>query len=511
MTEFTMPSLGADMDEGVLQEWLVTPGDQVRKGDVVAVVETGKAAVEVECFESGTVGRLLVPPGTRVPVGTPLAVIEAAAAPGVRAGAPGASVTTGIGAGRATGAEPAAPQAPVRAAGERKPAATPDARSKARRKTAREPSHTRKNPAGRPARTTPTTTGRSQPAPAPPVSASALGAGPLVRHLAERRGLDLTALHGTGPGGRVTRADVAHAPPPHVSRVRSTPYARRLAHELDVDLTKVCGTGDGGAVRAADVRAADVRAHAGEGERERPRHGDGPRAPVAPPGADRPEQRTGAMRRAIAELMSRSKREIPHYYLSTTIDLTAVADWLRRVNRGRTPAERLVPAALLLKAAALAAREVPSLNGYWQHDEFVPAPGVHLGVAVSLRQGGLLAPVIHEADTLSPDDLMHHLRDLVERTRRGRLRGSETSGATLTVTSLGDQGVEIVYGVIHPPQVALVGFGSVVERPWAAGSMLGVRPVVTATLAADHRATDGAVGARYLRAVDRLLSRPEEL
>jgi pyruvate dehydrogenase E2 component (dihydrolipoamide acetyltransferase) len=217
------------------------------------------------------------------------------------------------------------------------------------------------------------------------------------------------------------------------------------------------------------------------------------------------------MRRAIADLMSRSKREIPHYYLSTTIDLTAAEDWLRRINRARTPADRLVPAALLLKAAAVAAREVPELNGYWQNGGFSPASEINLGIAVSLRQGGLLAPVIHNADTLPPDALMTCLKELVQRARRGRLRGSEMAGATLTVTSLGDQGVEAVFGVIHPPQVALVGFGAVVERPWAAGGMLGVRPVVTATLAADHRATDGAVGARYLTAVDRLLQRPEEL
>ncbi|MFS4092542.1 2-oxo acid dehydrogenase subunit E2, partial [Streptomyces sp. AF1A] len=225
----------------------------------------------------------------------------------------------------------------------------------------------------------------------------------------------------------------------------------------------------------------------------------------------RPEDRTVAMRRAIADLMSRSKREIPHYYLSTTIGLAAVEEWLRRINRGRPPADRLVPAALLLKAAALAARDVPALNGYWQNDAFVPASEINLGVAVSLRQGGLLAPVIHGAGTLPPDALMARLKDLVQRARRGRLRGSETTGATLTVTNLGDQGVEAVFGVVHPPQVALVGFGAVVERPWAASGMLGVRPVVTATLAADHRATDGAVGARYLTAVDRLLQKPEEL
>ena len=217
------------------------------------------------------------------------------------------------------------------------------------------------------------------------------------------------------------------------------------------------------------------------------------------------------MRRAIARLMTRANRDIPHYYLSTTVDMAVSMDWLHEHNRRGPMAERLLPAALLLKAAALAAREVPALNGFWTDDRFTAGEGVHLGVAVSLRGGGLIAPVQHGADTLDLPALMGSLKDLVTRARTGRLRGSEVSDATLTVTNLGDQGVETVFGVIHPPQVALVGFGRVADRPWAVDGLLGVRPVVTVTLSADHRATDGAVGARYLTAVDRLLQKPEEL
>ncbi|MGW2209700.1 dihydrolipoamide acetyltransferase family protein [Streptomyces sp. NPDC001781] len=515
MTAFTMPSLGADMDEGLLREWLVSPGDRVLKGDVVAVVETDKAAIEVECFQSGTVGRLLVEPGTRVPVGTPLALIEDRAVPDVRADVSGGPVTAGAdraraGSDEATG-EAVPDKAPPDAAAGQEPAAR-HRRPAARRKTARRPGRT-----PRPAHTA----SREEPAgehvhapPEPSAGADpVIGAGPLVRHLAVMRDVDLTTLRGTGRGGRITRADVEHAPPSLAPRVRATPYARRLARDLGLDLAAVRGTGDGGAVRAVDVRAA-VHPRAGVNSRERTGRGPltgGKRPDATGRGDGRPEDRTDAMRRSIADLMSRSKREIPHYYLSTTIDLAIAEDWLRGINRARTPADRLLPTALLLKAAAVAAREVPALNGYWQNGGFSPAPEIGLGLAVSLRQGGLLAPVIHHADTLPPDALMARLKELVGRARRGRLRGSEMTGATLTVTSLGDQGVEAVFGVIHPPQVALVGFGAVVERPWAEGGMLGVRPVVTATLAADHRATDGAVGARYLRAVDRLLQRPEEL
>ncbi|MEU8865701.1 dihydrolipoamide acetyltransferase family protein [Streptomyces umbrinus] len=467
MAEFTMPSLGADMDEGTLQEWLVGPGDQVRKGDPVAVVETAKSTIEVECFATGTIGELLVEPGTTVPVGTALALIE-----------------------RAT--------EPVRKSEKR--------RKRAKAKRAKKAEEEGPVPTAAPH---PKPHVRSEPARAPASSAAHerghIEAGPLARHLAERSGIELGALHGTGRGGRLTRTDVEQAssaagaasPPP---RVRATPQARRLAAELDVDLAAVTGTGRDSAVRATDVRRAAPGPASTAPSQEQAT------TPVHPS-----EDRAAAMRRAIAALMTRANRDIPHYYLSTTIDMAAGLDWLHEHNRRVPVAERLLPAALLLKATALAARQVPELNGFWTDDHFTAGEGVHLGVAVSLRGGGLVAPALHDADTLELPRLMAALKDVVIRTRTGRLRGSEVSDSTLTVTNLGDQGVESVLGVIYPPQVALVGFGRIEERPRAVEGLLGVRPVVTATLSADHRATDGAVGARYLTAVDHLLQNPEQL
>jgi pyruvate dehydrogenase E2 component (dihydrolipoamide acetyltransferase) len=217
------------------------------------------------------------------------------------------------------------------------------------------------------------------------------------------------------------------------------------------------------------------------------------------------------MREAIAKLMARSKREIPHYYLETTVDLSRALAWMRERNRDLPLAERLVPAALLLKATALATARHPQLNGFWVDDAFEPGSGVHLGVAVSLRGGGLVAPALHDADRLTLADTMAGMRDLVTRARAGGLRGAELTDPTLTVTNLGEQGVEAVYGVIYPPQVALVGFGRVLERPWAVDGLLGVHPVTTVTLSADHRATDGFTGGRFLAALDELLQHPEEL
>jgi pyruvate dehydrogenase E2 component (dihydrolipoamide acetyltransferase) len=217
------------------------------------------------------------------------------------------------------------------------------------------------------------------------------------------------------------------------------------------------------------------------------------------------------MRQAIGRLMARSKREIPHYYVSNTVDMTRSLDWLHQRNRELEISDRLVPAALLLKAAALAARKIPDLNGYWRDDQFSPADAVHLGLVISLRGGGLLTPAIHDAADLQLAELMSRMRDLVIRARAGRLRGSELTDATITVTNLGDQGVESVFGVIYPPQVALVGFGKVTERPVAVGGLIGVRPVIVTTLAADHRASDAMTGARYLAGISDLLQRPEEL
>lgn len=404
-----MPSLGTDMEAGTLVEWLVHPGDPVKRGDIIAMVETEKGIIDIEVFETGVVEQLLVQPGTRVPVGTALATLSTAGAP---AGAMTGTLAAGPGSALERAEVPAAPR----------PAAP----------------HPQAQPPGvRPA--VPTTGKRQR-------------ISPLARKRAAELVIDLSAVHGTGPDGTINRADVE---------------------------------------RAAAARQA-----------ARP-------APAAPPAAAAPssptfEPQTG-MRRAIAAAMARANREIPHYYLQTRIDMSRALRWLEAENQQRPIQERLLPAVLLLKAVARALGDVPELNGYWINDRHQPQEAIHIGFAIALRQGGLIAPAIHHVDLKSLNELMEALRDLIPRVRGGRLRSSEMTEATITVTNLGDLGVETVYGVIYPPQVALVGFGKIMEQPWAEHGMLGIRPVVTATLAADHRATDGRRGAQFLDALNHYL------
>ncbi len=209
--------------------------------------------------------------------------------------------------------------------------------------------------------------------------------------------------------------------------------------------------------------------------------------------------------------MSRANREIPHYYLETPISLEAALTWLEGENLKRSIKDRILPAVLLLKGVARALGDVPELNGYWLDGRHQVQEALNLGFAITLRQGGLIAPAIHNVDLLGLDDLMAAMRDLIARTRAGRLRSSEMTDATITVTNLGDLGVRTVFGVIYPPQVALVGFGRVMEIPWAENGMLGVRRVVSASLSADHRATDGHRGSQFMEALNRHLQAPEAL
>jgi pyruvate dehydrogenase E2 component (dihydrolipoamide acetyltransferase) len=399
MSEFLMPSLGADMEAGTLVEWLVKPGTPVKRGDIIAVVETQKGAIEIEVFNEGTLERLLVETGATVPVGTPLAYIR-------EVGAAGAAPTTA----EAPRPEPPSPFVPRYQAGEVLVAPPPAA------------------------------------------------------------------------------AEIPSAP----GRIMASPVARRFASLHGIGLSGIKGTGPAGAVLLADVEAARQSSPGAQTQ------------PVSTSSIDQ-------MRSAIAAAMSRSKREIPHYYLSHTVDAGAGQEWISHINHDRLPEQRLLLGALFVKATALAVRRFPEFNGFFTDQRFSPSAHVHVGVAIAIRGGGLVAPAIHHADTLTLDALMTGMRDLVARVRAGRFRSSEIADPTVTVSSLGERGVDTLFGVIYPPQVAIVGFGKVVERPWIRDSAVVPRPIVTMTLAADHRVSDGHRGALLLSEIDHLLQQPESL
>jgi len=382
MIEFKMPSLGADMEAGTLAEWLVKPGDIVKRGDIMAVVDTQKGLIDIEVFEEGTIGELLVKENEKVPVGTVMALIE-------------------------TGKE------------------VPVTSEKITSKTAKADLAVEK--------ITVTATGHS------------IKASPLARRIAAEKGIDLTTLKGTGEDGSITKDDVENA------------IVEKMAPKEEKKTTS-----------------------------------------------------TENIRMAVAAAMSKSNREIPHYYLETKVDMSKALAWLSEANKQRTVKKRLLPVVLLLKAVAKGLLEVPELNGYWENG-LQQKKDINIGFVVSLRSGGVMIPAIHNADKKSIDEIMAALNDIIPRARLMKLRSSELSESTVTVTSLGDDSAETVYGVIYPPQVSIVGIGSITEQPWAELGMLDVRPVLNITLSADHRATDGATGSRFLMAVKNYLRKPELL
>ncbi len=372
LSEFRLPALGADMESGTIVQWNVAPGDAVRRGQVVAVVETDKGAIDVEIFADGVVRELVVPPGTQVPVGTVIARLE--------------------------------------------------------------------------------TTGEGTSAASAPVSA------------------------------------------PAAARLKISPAARKRAHELGLDVSGIHGTGADGAVTLDDVERAKAPALAAAVP------------PVAGEGGE-----AGGMRAAIAAAMSRSKREIPHYYLAVTADVSVASEWLARHNASVGVAERVLFAALLVKAVALACRDVRGFSGFYREGRYEDVPAVHVGVAIALRGGGLVAPAIMDTADKPLQALMAEFRELVMRARAGRLRASELAAPTIVLTSLGESAVDAVFPIIQPPQVAIVGAGPVLVRPWVVDGRVEPRSVVTLSLGADHRVTDGRLGAQFLARVAARLAEPASL
>ena len=286
-------------------------------------------------------------------------------------------------------------------------------------------------------------------------------------------------------------------------RAHASPLAKRIAEDLGVELNEIKGTGPNGAITRADVEAAAKKIT------EIPQAAvisEVVAAPV-PAGAVSADQ----MRRAVAAAMVRSKRDIPHYYLQTDVNVQKLMSWLTEENRRIPVTERILAIAPIMKAIALGLRDYPEFNGFYKDGAFLRQSEINLGMIISLRGGGLVAPGITAVDAATVPEIMSRLRDLIERGRRGKLRSSEITSPTVTISSLGEQGVDVVYGVIYPPQVALIGLGGIRERPWAESGMVGAAHLLTITISADHRVSDGHLGSRLLNRISELLQNPEAL
>lgn len=270
--------------------------------------------------------------------------------------------------------------------------------------------------------------------------------------------------------------------------VLASPVVRKLAAGQQLDLSSLSGSGPEGAILLRDLPVS------------------GPETKTS-----RSPDPAQGMRAAIAAAMAKSKREIPHYYLSLEVDITQAQRWLVDFNAERGPEERILLLALLLKAIAQSLHKYPALNGYYQQQNFTPSSAVHIGNVISVREGGLVVPAIHDVDQLSVEDIMLRLRDLSERSRRGVLRSSELMDASITVSSMGERGSDLLFGVIYPPQVAIIGVGKPRKTMLVKDDQPRVADVVTVSLAADHRVSDGMIGAKFLHTLANKLQKPETL
>jgi pyruvate dehydrogenase E2 component (dihydrolipoamide acetyltransferase) len=378
------------MESAVLMEWLVKEGDSVKKGQVIAEVETSKGVIEIEVFEEGVVEKLLVEPETDCKVGTPLALIR-------------------------SDKEEVVTQTVVE---------KPKTESKAE----------------------------------------------IVEEVEKKE--------------------------PLKERIKISPAALKRANELGVDISTL--TPKEGIIQLEQVESAVDKVETKKIVEDTPK-------------VKEKEQNKDAMRKAIAAAMSKSNAEIPHYYLSTSINMTPALRYLEELNKKRSIKDRILPVAILIRAVVMALKDVPQLNGFWVDNEHHISEHIHPGIAIALRGGGLMTPALLNADIMNLNDTMESLSDLISRTRGGKLKSSEMMAQTVTITNLGDLGVDSVYGVIYPPQLAVVGLGAIKDTPWADGDSLSVRKVMQATLAGDHRATDGRVGAQFLDRLDKLLQNPQEL
>lgn len=419
-----MPSFGADMATGTLVEWLVKQGDTIKRGAVIAIIETHKGAMDLDIFDDAVVEQLLLNEGDQVTVGTPIARL------------------------RVLGSDAIAQQT------------MPQIALKSDRNTATEMASSQTD------------------------------------------------------GGNFIATIEAQTPPPFIT---ASPAARALAATHQLSLARLAADNNHEFITLAMVEAALLRIESDAAQTEsEPKLEHKPE----PKREEQAKKKTlqhqsgfdkNAMRLAISETVTRSKQQIPHYYLSQCLDITALDSYLQAYNACVSTELRILLAAPLLSAIARTLIKNKQLNGLFTKNIFSPSNTVNLVNTVNLRGGGLVMPVIRDAQTLTAQLMMQQLKEQVIRARDGSLRVSEMSGGSCTVTSIGERGAEQMFAVIYPPQVAIIALGSAHLQPLIVDASVQVRSVINASIAADHRVSDGQIGARFLYQLNQQLQKPEQL
>jgi pyruvate dehydrogenase E2 component (dihydrolipoamide acetyltransferase) len=422
--EILMPALSPTMTEGNLAKWLKKEGDEVRSGDVLAEIETDKATMEVEAVDDGKIGKILVPEGAQgIKVNEPIALLlgegeDASALAQRTAAAPKPP-------------QPVAPPSPPEPA-PAMPSASPEARGNGR-----------------------------------------MFASPLARRMAQQAGLDLAAIKGSGPQGRIVKADIDAA----LLATRAAPATALLRPAAAAP----------SAPPAVPVLSKErVAALAGN-----------------PPYIERPHN---AMRRVIARRLTESKQTVPHFYLTTDCEIDALSKIRGELNT-KSDAYRISVNDFVIRAAALALRQVPAANASWSDDAILLWDTVDIAVAVALDDG-LITPIVKAADRKGLAAIANETKDLVARARAGKLKLEEFQGGTFSISNLGMYGVRDFAAVINPPHGGILAVGAGEQRPVVKNGELAVATVMSCTLSCDHRAVDGAVGAQFLAAFKKLVEDP---
>lgn len=448
-TSMVMPQMGYDMHEGKVVRWLKKEGEEVIRGEVIAEIETDKATVEYEAYTGGVVAKIVAAEGMTIPVGGLIAVLTA----------PGEAIPEDILTDVALDAPADAP--PATAAAE-VAAATPGA------------------------------------------SDEEVRASPLARRMAKERGVDLSSITGTGPGGRITEADIPEQvasalAAPAIGDIKASPLAKRLARERGIDLTTLTGTGPGGRITEADVpehvapAAAQVSSETG-----------------APAGLTSENVELSRMRQTIARVTVDSWQAAPHFYVSVDIDMTKAMSFRRDVNDELDAESRVSVNDLIVKASAIAIGRHPKFNSFFRDDHLQMNESINVGIAVAL-ESGLIVPGINGCEAKSLLGIAAASRDLVARANSGSLRNEEYSGTTFSVSNMGMFDIESFTAIIYPPHAAILAVGTVKEQPVARDGELAIAQIMKATLSTDHRVADGAEAAQFLVEIKNLLENPISL